>query len=406
MRKFLGVGVAAVLALMAHVAAADQVTGKVSNINLTANTFRVGEQVFSASPTNTVGAKLSELKEGDTVTVSYAHAGATAGQASINALSLTKVASAAAAPVAGEVLGAGMTIYMQMGGNPGDGATLPRTNGARAAAQALGVTKLIEQYSGWQPEQMLNHFREALAADPSCIVIMGHPGSGAFADLVAEAEGRGIVVTSGNAPLTELLDEYQSKGFGYAGVELYKGGWLTGKQMVAVGKLKPGDQALEYGLLSQAERGQSDRGLKEALEDSGLKVDYLEISPEVNNDASLAVPILTSYIEAHPDLKAIGTQHGNVTSFVPKALQDAGKKPGEVIVGGIDLVPATIDGLEGGWITAVLDQQLWLQGFLPVTQCVISKRYGFTGLSINTGSGVVTPQTIKALEPLIEAGIR
>jgi simple sugar transport system substrate-binding protein len=41
-----------------------------------------------------------------------------------------------------------------------------------------------------------------------------------------------------------------------------------------------------------------------------------------------------------------------------------------------------------------------------VTQCVISKKYGFTGLSINTGSGVVTPETIKALEPLIEAGIR
>ncbi len=322
------------------------------------------------------------------------------------AAALPLMALALAAPAAAEDdLGAGMTIYMQMGGNPGDGATLPRTNGARAAAKALGA-KLIEQYSGWQPETMLNHFREALAADPACIVIMGHPGSGAFADLVAEAEGRGIVVTSGNAPLTELFDKYQAKGFGYAGVELYKGGWLTGKKMVEVGKLKKGDQALEYGLLSQAERGQSDRGLKEALEDSGLKVDYLEISPEVNNDASLAVPILTSYIESHPDVKAIGTQHGNVTSFVPKALEAAGKKPGDVTVGGIDLVPATIDGLKDKYITVALDQQLYLQGFLPVTQCVLSKKYGLTGLSINTGSGVVTPETINALVPLIDAGIR
>ncbi len=320
------------------------------------------------------------------------------------ALPLLGLAMAAPAAAA-DALGAGMTIYMQMGGNPGDGATLPRTNGARAAASALGA-KLIEQYSAWQPETMLNQFREALAADPACIVIMGHPGSGAFADLVAEAEGRGIVVTSGNAPLTELFDKYQAKGFGYAGVELYKGGWLTGKKMVEVGQLKKGDQALEYGLLSQAERGQSDRGLKEALEDSGLKVDYLEISPEVNNDSSLAVPILTSYIESHPDVKAIGTQHGNVTSFVPKALEAAGKKPGDVIVGGIDLVPATIDGLKDNYITVVLDQQLYLQGFLPVNQCVLSKKYGLTGLSINTGSGVVTPQTINALVPLIDAGIR
>jgi simple sugar transport system substrate-binding protein len=253
---------------------------------------------------------------------------------------------------------------------------------------------------------MLNHFREALAADPDCIVIMGHPGSGAFADLVAEARGRDIVVTSGNAPLTELFEQYQADGFGYAGVELYAGGWLTGKQMVEVGGLKEGDKALSYGLLAEAERGQSDRGLKEALEDAGLEVDYIEISPEVNNDASLSVPILTSYIASNPDVKAIGTQHGNITSFIPKALEDAGKAPGEVTVGGIDLVPATIDGLQEGWITVVLDQQLYLQGFLPVTQCVLSKKYGLTGLSINTGSGVVTPEIIDELVPLIEAGIR
>ncbi len=313
----------------------------------------------------------------------------------------------AGAPLAAqEPLGAGMTIYMQMGGNPGDGATLPRTNGARAAAAAFGVDNLVEQYSGWLPEQMLNHFREALAADPDCIVIMGHPGSDAFADLVAEAEQRDVVVTSGNAPLTELFEQYQAEGFGYAGVELYAGGWLTGKRMVEVGDLQSGDKALVYGLLAEAERGQSDRGVKEALEDAGLEVDYIEISPEVNNDASLAVPILTSYLASNPDVKAIGTQHGNVTSFISKALEDAGKQPGDVIVGGIDLVPATIDGLQDGWITVVLDQQLYLQGFLPVTQCVLSTKYGLTGLSINTGSGVVTPETIDELVPLIEAGIR
>jgi simple sugar transport system substrate-binding protein len=118
------------------------------------------------------------------------------------------------------------------------------------------------------------------------------------------------------------------------------------------------------------------------------------------------VPILAAYIQKHPDLKAIGTQHGNVTAFVGKALQDAGKKPGEVIVGGIDLAPATIEGLKKGYISVTLDQQLYLQGFLPVSQCALSKKYGFADLNINTGAGVVTPKTIGALAPLIETGIR
>jgi simple sugar transport system substrate-binding protein len=41
-----------------------------------------------------------------------------------------------------------------------------------------------------------------------------------------------------------------------------------------------------------------------------------------------------------------------------------------------------------------------------VAQCVLSKKYGFAGLSVNTGARVVTPKTIGALVPLIEKGTR
>lgn len=324
--------------------------------------------------------------------------------ASVVVLAAAMLSGQAQAQTTEGPLGEGMVIYMQMGGNAGDGATLARTTGARDAAKAFGV-KLIEQYSAWQPEVMLNHFREAAAASPTCIGIMGHPGSDAFADLVDEARGRGVVVTSGNAPLTALFDQHQASGFGYAGVELYAGGYLTGKSMVDVG-IAAGDKALVYGLLSEAERGLSTKGLMDALKEAGAEVDYLEISPEVNSDSSLSVPILTAYLANNPDLKAMGTQHGGITSFMAKALEGAGKAPGDVIVGGIDLAPATIDGLEEGYISTVLDQQLYLQGFLPVTQCVLSAKYGFTGLAVNTGSGTVTPDTIGALVPLIEKGIR
>src|SRR5262245_66214432 len=95
---------------------------------------------------------------------------------------------------AADLIGDGVTMYMQMGGQPGEPPVLPRTNGAKAAAAALGVN-LIEQYSSWQAETMLAQFREALAAKPNCIVIMGHPGNDAFADLVADAVAQGIVVT-------------------------------------------------------------------------------------------------------------------------------------------------------------------------------------------------------------------
>ena len=205
--------------------------------------------------------------------------------------------------------------------------------------------------------------------------------------------------------MTDLQAEFGSKGFGYAGVDLYVGGQITANYMIAQG-LKSGDEAMVYGVFSQAERGLSEKGLADTLEKAGLKVDRLEITQEANSDASLAVPVLAAYIQAHPDLKAIGTQHGGITSVLAETLKKAGKKPGEIIVGGIDLAPATIDGLKSGYISATLDQLLYLQGFLPVLQCVMTAKYKMPGLSINTGAGAVTSQTIDSLVDLIDAGIR
>lgn len=298
-----------------------------------------------------------------------------------------------------------IVIYMQMGGTEGDPSTLARTNGAKEAAKLMGV-KLIEQYSGWKPEVMIAQFKEALAANPDGIVIMGHPGEGAFETLVDEAFSKGVIVTSGNNPLPNIEKKFQPLGFGYAGAELYSGGYLTGTAMLRSGKLKAGDKALVYGLFSQEGRSKSPQGIYDALTDAGLKVHKLDISAEVDGEGSLCVPILTAYIETNPDLKAIGTQHGNVTANIMAVLKAAGKKPGDIITGGIDLSPATIEGIEEGYVNASFDQVLYLQGYLPVMQIVLNKRYKIPGLHIDTGVGTVTPENIKELKVLIEKGVR
>ena len=306
--------------------------------------------------------------------------------------------------LADEPIGKGLSMYMQMGGTAGDGATLARQTGAAQAAAALGVD-LKAQFSSWAPETMINQFKEAVAAKPNCIEIMGHPGGTAFHDLVKSAVDEGIIVTVGNSPMTDLQAEFGTRGMGYAGVDLYAGGTLTANYMLKQG-LKSGDEAMVYGVFSQAERGQSEKGLADTLEKVGLKVDRLEISQDINSDPSLATNVLTAYIQAHPNLRAIGTQHGNITGQMADILQKAGKKPGDIIVGGIDLAPATINGLKSGYVSATLDQLLYLQGFMPVLQCVLTAKYKMPGLNLNTGAGAVTAQTITDLIPLIEAGIR
>src|SRR3982074_2274698 len=129
-----------------------------------------------------------------------------------------------------------IVIYMQMGGDRGIASVLARTTGAEAAAKALGV-ELHEQYASWDTKKMIDQFKEAIAAKPDGIAIMGHPGEDAMAPLVDQAEAAGIIITSGNNPLPNLEKKYKPKGFGYAGADLYAGGYLTGPAMVDSGKL-------------------------------------------------------------------------------------------------------------------------------------------------------------------------
>ena len=82
----------------------------------------------------------------------------------LRAAAVAVICAAASPAFAADPPGKGITMYMQMGGNPGDGATLARQTGAAAAAQALGLDSLNEQFSGWAPEKMIEQFKQALAA--------------------------------------------------------------------------------------------------------------------------------------------------------------------------------------------------------------------------------------------------
>jgi simple sugar transport system substrate-binding protein len=291
------------------------------------------------------------------------------------------------------------------GGSPGGPFATVVYNGAVAAAADLGAD--VEYvWSDWNPEQMVTQFAEAAATQPDGIAIMGHPGDDAFQSVVDDAEAQGIIVTSQNTTLPELEAKYSSRGFGYVGAELYSAGYALGTEAVNRFGLQEGDKAMVWGLLAQAGRGERTRGVIEALEDAGLVVDYLEIDDTTNADASAGTPTFVGYVSANPDVKLVVTDHGALTATLETYLTTAGLGPDDVFAAGFDLSSATVEAIRGGWTDLVIDQQQWLQGYLPILQICLTHNYAFTGLHIDTGAGFAHKDNVELLADLVEQQIR
>jgi simple sugar transport system substrate-binding protein len=298
-----------------------------------------------------------------------------------------------------------MKIVFFPGGTAGGGFETVVYNGAKAAAAALGPS-VTYQWSDWDPNKMISQFQQAMATKPDGIAVMGHPGDSAFDPLITQAQAQGTAVTVMNTELPKAESQYATKGMGYAGATLYEAGAALAKEAMKRDNLQAGSRAFVWGLLSQPGRGERTKGILDTLKAAGMKVDYLEINDATNSDPAAGVPIFTGYVSKHPDVKAIFIDHGNLTSTIPTYMKAANLNPGSVYAAGFDMSPATVDGIEKGYINLVIDQQEWLQGYLGILQLCLTHEYGFSGLHVDTGGGFVDKSTIDQVAPLVKKQIR
>ncbi|MGZ6274473.1 MAG: substrate-binding domain-containing protein, partial [Candidatus Limnocylindrales bacterium] len=205
-------------------------------------------------------------------------------------------------------------------------------------------------------------------------------------------------------PKAEAL--YASSGMGYVGAVLHDAGASLANEAITRGGLKSGDEVMVWGLKAQPGRGQRTLGITDTLEKAGMKVDYYEIDAATNKDAANGVPTFTGYASSHPGVKAIFIDHGNLTSAIPTFMKAANLKPGSIYAAGFDMSPATVQGIKDGYISLVIDQQEFLQGYMGIEQLCLAKKFGFGGLFINTGAGFVDKSNIDTIAPLVTSQIR
>lgn len=301
--------------------------------------------------------------------------------------------------------GKGMHVWFDVGGAAGEPYATTVMNGAKQAATDLGC-KLTVVYSDWAPEKMIENFKNGLAARPTGFVVMGHPGDQAYGPWIDKAFEQGALVTAVDTDLPSLREKYASRGFGFVGTDNALQGEKMGRELLKRGNFQKGDKVFVWGLAGLEERGRRARALMDVFKQAGMKVDYLEISPEVNKDVSLGAPILTGYLSANPDCKLIVVDHGGLTGQLGNFLKGAGYRPGQVYASGFSLTPATVAAIESGYVQLVSEAQPYLMGYLSVAQIVNSKKLGFAGLNVDTGGGYIGPDNIAEIAPLANAGMR
>ena len=279
-------------------------------------------------------------------------------------------------------------------------------NGFKQAELDLGPS-VTYYFSDWDPQKMLTQIQQAVATKFDGIATYGFGGEPATAPLVDQAYAQGTIFTSLNTSLPDSEKKYAPNGFGYVGAPNYSAGFSLASEAAKRAKLKAGDSVFVWGLKGQGgDRGQRTVGVIDAFEKAGAKVIYQEIDTATNADPNAGTATFVGAIKANPDIKIVVTDHGGLTSNVGVYARAASLKPGQVYFAGFDMSPNTAQAIKAGFQNLVIDQQPFLQGYLPILNICLTKKFGFSGLNVNTAGAFVNSSNVDAVAPLAAKEIR
>lgn len=323
--------------------------------------------------------------------------------AALATVAISAVVGAASAQTLRDNWCSDVTIRFFAGGAEGDAFASIVYNGAVQAAADTGA-KVDYVFSGWKAETMVQQLREAVAAAPDGIAMMGHPGNAAIMPLAEQASQAGIKMMYQNVPLDEVTAKF---GGGYVGAQQGPQGTALGEESVRRFGLASGDTAIVFGPFDQQpERYIREGATADALEAAGLKVIRIPSPPEWAADPNQAIPVITAALTSNPETKAIIYPGGQLLGNAGVYMKAAGKQPGEVIQIGFDTSPQIVQGFEEGWVQLTADQQPFLQGYMPILSICQQVVYGLAPINVDTGAGFVTPDNYQAVAGLATEGLR
>jgi simple sugar transport system substrate-binding protein len=132
----------------------------------------------------------------------------------------------------------------------------------------------------------------------------------------------------------------------------------------------------------------------------GLGIELGDAMIDVGIDPGEVKNRVKAYLRSHEDVQAILGLGPNATDPTITALDEMGLA-GEIYFGTFDMSDAIAQGIKDGVVNWAIDQQPYLQGYLPVLLLATYNRYGVqVPHNVNSGPGFITKANIEMVAKL------
>jgi simple sugar transport system substrate-binding protein len=267
----------------------------------------------------------------------------------------------------------------------------PTQYGMEDAATLLGIEK--PQWTGSQNSivgEMVNALNTAISAkvDGLAVAVVDKD---AFRGPVDQALDAGIPVVSYNAD--GARGDPGTNRLAYIGQGLYESGYELGKRALE----GVSDGAVAGFIATPGALNIQPRidGAQQAFKDSGKPVTFTPVA--TNADVTRGLSIIDAYAVGHADLSGMLAVDAGSTSSVGQTVKKYQMRSKNLkVAGGFDLIPETLTGIQDGNLDYTIDQQPYLQGFLPVLALYFYKLSGglLSPSETNTGLLFVTKDNV------------
>jgi simple sugar transport system substrate-binding protein len=268
-------------------------------------------------------------------------------------------------------------------------------NGVENASKDLGVTVTYNSPQTFDMVAMSRLIDAEVAKKPDGLVV-SIPDSNALGNSIKAAVAAGIPVISINSG----SDVYKQLGvLLHVGQTEYEAGFGGGEKMAGAGVKNALCVNHEVGNASLDLRC---KGFLDAITKAGGTGKVLAVNAADPTDSQQKVTAaLGEGIDGIMTLGPLGSK-------AALAALKQGGSVGKVKLGTFDLTPDVLAGIRDGELEFAIDQQQYLQGYLPVVVLTQYKQYGVlpAGGILPTGPGFVTQENAARVIELSKQGIR